>query len=101
MKKLALLLAILISIISCSEKESNLTVTGEVKGLKKGTLYLQKLEDTILVNVDSVVVNGDPMFTMETFLESPQIMYLYLEKVDNNRYDDRIDFLQARYHYGK
>ncbi|MDR5590894.1 DUF4369 domain-containing protein [Christiangramia sp. SM2212] len=92
MKKLALLLAILISIISCSEKESNLTVTGEIKGLKKGTLYLQKIEDTILVNVDSVMVNGDPMFSMETYIESPQIMYLYLEKVDNNRYDDRIDF---------
>jgi len=29
---------------------------------------------------------------METYLESPQIMYLYLEKVDNNQYDDRIDF---------
>lgn len=92
MKKLALLLVILISIISCSEKESNLIVSGEVKGLKKGTLYLQKIEDTVLVNIDSVIVDGDPMFSMETYIESPQIMYLYLEKVDNNQYDDRIDF---------
>lgn len=92
MKKLALLLVILISITACSEKESNLIVSGEVKGLKKGTLYLQKISDTILVNVDSVVVTGDPKFTMATTIESPQIMYLYLEKVDNNRYDDRIEF---------
>lgn len=92
MKKLALLLVILISITACSEKESNLVVSGEIKGLKKGTLYLQKVKDTVLVNVDSVVVNGDPKFVMETYLESPQIMYLYLEKVDNNQYDDRIDF---------
>ena len=92
MKKLALLLVIIISITACSEKESNLTVSGEVKGLKKGTLYLQKIKDTILVNVDSVLVDGDPAFVMETYIESPQIMYLYLEKVDNNRYDDRIDF---------
>jgi len=92
MKKLALLLVILISITSCSEKESNLIVSGEIKGLKKGTLYLQKIEDTALVNIDSVVVDGDPMFSMETYIESPQIMYLYLEKVDNNTYDDRIDF---------
>jgi len=92
MKKLALLLVILISIISCSEKESNLIVSGEVKGLKKGTLYLQKIDDTVLVNIDSVVVDGDPMFSMETYIESPQMMYLYLEKVDNNQYDDRIDF---------
>ena len=92
MKKLALLLVILISITACSEKESNLIVSGEIKGLKKGTLYLQKIQDTILVNVDSVVVDGDPNFNMETYIESPQIMYLYLEKVDNNQYDDRIDF---------
>ncbi|SDS15137.1 DUF4369 domain-containing protein [Christiangramia echinicola] len=92
MKKLALLLVILISITACSEKESNLIVSGEIKGLKKGTLYLQKIKDTLLVNVDSVIVNGDPAFRMETYIESPQIMYLYLEKVDNNRYDDRIDF---------
>lgn len=92
MKKLALLLVILISITSCSEKESNLIVSGEIKGLKKGTLYLQKIDDTSLVNIDSVVVDGDPMFSMETYIESPQIMYLYLEKVDNNTYDDRIDF---------
>ena len=92
MKKLALLLVILISIISCSEKESNVNVTGEVKGLKKGTLYLQKIDDTSLVNLDSVMVDGNSMFAMETYIESPQIMYLYLEKVDNNRYDDRIEF---------
>ena len=92
MKKLALLLVILLGISACSEKESNLIVNGEIKGLKKGTLYLQKIEDTSLVNVDSVVVNGDPTFSLEAYIESPQIMYLYLEKVDNNRYDDRIDF---------
>jgi hypothetical protein len=92
MRKLALLLVILISITACSEKESNLIVSGEIKGLKKGTLFLQKIKDTILVNVDSLVVNGDPTFSLETYIESPQIMYLYLEKVDNNRYDDRIEF---------
>lgn len=92
MKKLALLLVILIGITACSEKESNLIVSGEIKGLKKGTLYLQKIEDTILVNVDSVVVDGDPNFVLEANLESPQMMFLYLNKVDNNQYDDRIEF---------
>lgn len=92
MKKLALLLAILIGVTSCSEKESNLIVNGKVKGLKKGTLYLQKIEDTMMVNVDSMVVDGDPEFTLETYLESPQMMYLFLDKVDNSQYDDRIEF---------
>ena len=92
MKKIALLLVVLISITACSEKESNLIVSGEIKGLKKGTLYLQKIQDTVLVNLDSMVVSGDPKFSMEAYIESPQIMYLYLEKVDDNQYDDRIDF---------
>ncbi|MCM4154624.1 DUF4369 domain-containing protein [Gramella sp. AN32] len=92
MKKPVLFLAFLISLVACSEKESNLTVSGEIKGLKKGTLYLQKIEDTSLVNLDSMVVNGDANFMLETYLESPQIMYLFLDKVDNNLYDDRIEF---------
>ncbi len=92
MKKLALLLIILIGFTACSEKESNLTVTGQVKGLKKGTLYLQKVEDTMLVNVDSVIVNGDANFVLKADIESPQIMYLVLDKVDNNKYDDRVNF---------
>ncbi len=96
MKKLAVLFIILIAFSSCSEKKGDLVVTGEVKGLKKGTLYLQKVEDTLIVNVDSVEVNGDPKFTLSGELESPRIMYLYLDKVDNNRYDDRIEFFAGK-----
>lgn len=92
MKKISLLLLILIGISACSKKESNLVVNGNIKGLKKGTVYLQKIQDTSLVNVDSVVVNGDSEFTLETFLESPQIMFLYLDKVDNSEFDDRLEF---------
>lgn len=92
MKKLAVLFIILIAFSSCSEKKGDLVVTGEVKGLKKGTLYLQKIEDTLIVNIDSMAIDGDPKFTMTGELESPRIMYLYLDKVDNNRYDDRIEF---------
>lgn len=92
MKNLSLLLLILIGITACSKKESNLVVNGNIKGLKKGTVYLQKIEDTSLVNLDSVVINGNSEFTLETFLESPQMMFLYLDKVDNSEYNDRLDF---------
>lgn len=92
MKKLSLLLAILFSIAACSKKESNLLVKGNVEGLKKGTLYLQKIEDTLLINVDSVTINGDANFVMEDFITSPQIMYLFLDNLDNADYDERIEF---------
>ncbi|MFD1095304.1 DUF4369 domain-containing protein [Salegentibacter chungangensis] len=96
MKKISLLLLVIISLAACSEKESNLTVNGNIKGLKKGTVYLQKIEDTLVVNVDSVKVDGNSQFTMQAYIESPQIMYLYLQKVDNSEYDDRLNFFAEK-----
>ena len=48
-----------LSIVSCSKNDKLMHLTGNVDGLKKGTLLLQKIEDTLLVSVDSVLVNGD------------------------------------------
>ncbi|MDR9456894.1 MAG: DUF4369 domain-containing protein [Salegentibacter sp.] len=92
MKKLSLLLLILIGVSACSTKESNLVVNTNIKGLKKGTVYLQKIKDTLLVNVDSVEINGNSEFVLEAYIESPQMMYLSLDKVDNSEFDDRLDF---------
>lgn len=92
MKKIILFLLPLLTVFSCSEKESNLIITGEIEGLKKGTLYLQKIKDTSLYTIDSVKVEGNSQFTFKTFIESPQVLYLYLKKVDNSKFDDRISF---------
>lgn len=92
MKKLFVLVAVILAVAACDKKESNLIVSGQVEGLKKGTLYLQKIEDTVLVSVDSVVIRGDATFVLEDFINSPQIMYLYLDKVDDGAYDERIEF---------
>ena len=35
-------------------------VSGKIDGLRKGTLYLQKVLDSTLVDVDSLVINGNP-----------------------------------------
>ncbi len=80
-------------LISCSEDTSNMmTVSGKVKGLKKGTLYLQSLPDSTLITLDSLKVDGDGSFSFKTKLESPEIFYLYLNKKDNNDINDRITF---------
>ena len=92
MKKFSLLLISILCLAACSSEETNLSITGKVEGLKKGTLYLQKIEDTTLVSIDSIKVEGDPAFTFETFIESPQVYYLYLDKVDGSEYNDRITF---------
>lgn len=80
------------TIISCTTKESNLSITGQVQGLKRGKLYLQKIEDTTLVSIDSLIVEGDSNFEFDVMLKSPQIHYLYLDKLDNSEFDDRITF---------
>lgn len=92
MRNIGLLILAMAFLAACSNKETNLEIQGKVQGLKKGTIYLQKIEDTTLVTIDSVVIKGDEIFSFETFIESPQVMYLYLNKKDNNTYNDRIRF---------
>ncbi len=93
MKHFYSLLIIVIFVISCSSpKKGNVTVTGSIKGLKKGTLYLQKIKDTVLINVDSVIIDGNSEFLLKSDVSEPEIHYLYLDKEDGAPYNDRIDF---------
>mgnify|MGYP001825009278 CR=1 FL=1 len=88
MKKL-LFLVLILFLTSC-EQEPDLTVTGTIKGLKKGTLYLQKLQDTMMIAVDSLEVNGEAIFSLQSELEEPEVMVL---KLDDNTTDEyRITF---------
>ena len=94
MKKYLWFSVLVLLMMSCgsSEEENKMIVTGNVKGLKKGTLYLQYVPDSTLVNIDSLEVQGDGKFQFETYMESPEIYYLYLDKKDNNEFNDRITF---------
>ncbi|WP_274475977.1 DUF4369 domain-containing protein [Mangrovimonas aestuarii] len=82
MKKLVYLLLLSLS-FSCGKEQNELTVKGTVKGLQKGTLYLQKAQDTLFVSVDSVQINGDPSFELHANIESPEVFYLVLDKNDS------------------
>jgi|AntRauTorckE5430_2_1112549.scaffolds.fasta_scaffold00715_6 hypothetical protein len=79
-------------IISCKNEKSNLIITGQIAGLKKGTLYLQKLGDTSLVNVDSIQVEGSSDFSFTTYIDEPQIMFIELDRNDGDDYADLINF---------
>lgn len=92
MRKSAVFFLLFCSLLACSEKEANLVINGQIQGLKKGTLYLQKIEDTTLVTIDSLKINGNSAFSFETNIESPQVLYLYLNKVDGTDYNDRLLF---------
>jgi len=94
MKKALYAFALLVIISACGDgiTENTMNVSGTVKGLKKGTLYLQHLPDSVLVVIDSLEVDGDGSFNFTTEIESPEIFYLYLNKKDNNDINDRITF---------
>lgn len=89
MKKLSLLIILLLT-FSCAKESHDLTVIANIKGLKKGNVYLKKVKDTLLITVDSVNVNGDSKIQLTSELKSPQVFFLYLDK--NNSEDDRIAF---------
>ena len=93
MKKILFVITALLALSSCGDNpEETMIVNGKIKGLKKGTLYLQHVPDSVLVTVDSVSINGDGNFSFKTKLMSPEIFYLYLDKKDNNDINDRITF---------
>ncbi|GAA4107643.1 DUF4369 domain-containing protein [Aquimarina addita] len=84
---------ILTIFIGCSSpKKGNVSINGTVKGLKKGVLYLQKIQDTVLINIDSVIIEGAPQFTFITEVQEPEIHYLFLDKHDGTPLNDRISF---------
>lgn len=81
-----------LSTVGCSKSDKLMHLTGNVDGLKKGTLLLQKIEDTLLISVDSVLVNGDSDFEFSREIESPEIYYLYVRLKDGTLIDKRIPF---------
>ena len=90
MKKIIATIALLILVIACNSKEEgNMIVQGTIKGLKKGTLYLQKMKDTVLVSVDSIALLGNDKFILTDNVDSPVLYYLTF---DGNTTNKRILF---------
>jgi hypothetical protein len=90
MKKIIAVFAASLLILACSsKKEGNMIVEGTIKGLKKGTLYLQKMNDTAMISVDSMQVYGDGNFTLTDNVDSPVMYYLTF---NGNAMDKRILF---------
>jgi len=92
MKYLFSVVLIFLTVLGCSKNENEMHLTGEIRGLKKGTLLLQKIEDSTLVSLDSVAINGASNFSFSEEIESPQLYYLYVRLKDGSILDDRIAF---------
>lgn len=86
MKKLFQLTLVLF-IISCqTNPKHNTTISAKIKGFQKGTVYLQKFQDTAYVTLDSLVIKGKEVVEFDCHLEEPEMLYLSLSKaVDAER----------------
>jgi len=91
MKKIIALFGLVLIVTSCSNNPTgNLQIQGTIKGLKKGTLFLQQLQDSTIVALDSIELNGDGNFIFDTTIDEAQLLYLNLERMDDNEFNDRI-----------
>lgn len=94
MKKILFAFAAL-AIISCNDEKStegNLHIKGNIKGLKQGTLYVQKIVDTVLVPIDTIQIKGDSKFESHLNIDSPEMLYLFLDRGETNSIDNNLMF---------
>lgn len=98
MCKSVLVSLLVILLVSCSEKKQtkDFLLTGYIKGLKEGTLYIQRIKDTTLIALDTIKIDGDSHFTSELDLKSPEMLYLFLDRGVTNSLDNNIPFFAEK-----
>ncbi|WP_010133950.1 DUF4369 domain-containing protein [Ochrovirga pacifica] len=76
-----------IALYSCSNtSDKNFIVEGEIVGLKKGTIYLEKIQDGEILVIDSVYIdNGKEEFIMANNIKEPEIFILSLDKLSTKQ----------------
>lgn len=67
-------------------------LSGNIKGLKKGRIYLQKLKDSSFINLDSTLIDGVSLFNFKEVIDEPEVLYLYLKLKDGSLKDVRLPF---------
>ncbi|WP_326936440.1 DUF4369 domain-containing protein [Flavobacterium sp. PL11] len=94
MKKSIIAFVTLSLLLACNKNESkgNLNITGNIKGLKKGTLYIQRIEDTTLIVLDSITIDGASTFQSNLDIKSPEMLYMSLDRGTSNSLDNNISF---------
>jgi hypothetical protein len=94
MKKSIGTVLLFVIIVSCQKQVSktNLHLTGNVKGLKYGTLYIQRRIESNLIPIDTIKIDGDSQFETDIELPSAEMLYLFLDRGVTNSLDNNILF---------
>ena len=89
--KYVFILFIAATLLTCSNQEKNFNLSGSIKGLKKGTVYLEVFNDSNFITVDSFKVYNSSDFKLNFNLEYPNLLRLRLNK--NKKVQYTSDFL--------
>lgn len=95
MKKILLLGISLMTLVACKKEDSksgNLHLTGDIKGLSQGKLYIQKIQDTAFVVLDSIEFKGKSTFETNLDIETPEVLYFFLDRGQTNSIDNNLAF---------
>ena len=92
MKKLIIGALGLLLLEACSPPQPDMEVRVSIEELKKGKLYLEKVQDSVLVAIDSTQVNGEEASFLKANLDHPELFYLSLKTKGGNNEDNRIPF---------
>ena len=69
----------LMFIIGCVDESQKSTINLDVKGLKKGTLVLKKINDSSFVKLDSFIVNSGDKINFSVLLDQPEMLFIDLK----------------------
>jgi hypothetical protein len=92
MNKRILIFLLVLGVLACESKPPDFVIEGRIDGLKKGKIYLQKIQDTAIINIDSVEFYNTNQFRIERELEFPEVMYLQLQRDTIETTDNFIAF---------
>jgi hypothetical protein len=62
------------------------------KGFKKGQLFIKRFNDSALVNIDTIIIDGNSQFESHLKLNSPEMLYLVIDRVKTTSVDDELPF---------
>ena len=81
-----LLFVVIILLTACSQQTKKMMVSGNIKGLQKGTLYLQHVQDDGFTTLDSLEMTSTTDFVLGCDLKEAELLFLSLSKdVDAER----------------
>ncbi|MFL2591071.1 MAG: DUF4369 domain-containing protein [Flavobacteriaceae bacterium] len=97
MKKYIKYIFLLLFFKCANDADKNLNISGNVKGLRKGKLYLQKyINDTTLINIDSLKIEGVENFEFNDSLREAQFYFLALKKDETDTTLQKIPFFAEK-----